>query len=559
MPLEPAVLDAVSGEDGPSAADLHAAAVSAGVTVLNLFDNLPWFKTGADWTAWRAFLCAVYGLPMTDREYDVFVRCTGRKDAPTTKCEEFAAICGRRARKSAVAATIAVFEGGYRDYTPHLAPGERAMIPILSNDKDNAQAIRRFAEAILQEPGISHLLQGEPKGEEIPLTSRVDIKIRAAKITAGRSRAIPLALLDEVAFFPTKESATPDEDILRGIRPAMANIPGAMLGLLSSPYAQRGVLWEAYDKHFGVENDPVLVWTATTLTMHETPAIRVFVQKEWAKDPVAAAAEVGDENGRITFRADVKDFISPQVLKALVKEGRFELAPCSLEPVEPGQAEPDRFTYWAFTDPSGGSQDAFTLAIAHWEPAVKDEAGAVVTPGRAVLDLIRQEPAPFKPKAIVKKFAADIKRYHLGSVKGDAYAGEWPRDEFADNGIGYITSDRDKHDIYRDLLPNLNSGIVEFLDNEVLVDEFKSLQRRLTSTGREIIDHPQGQHDDVANSAAGALLDAITQGQFMTPPKIKPSYKTTEQIQAEISRQMEEEATGQKDNRRWWEERWNHE
>lgn len=544
-----AMLDAVAGSEGPTPQDLHAAAVKAGVNILSLFDNLPWFKSGADWTAWRAFLCAVYGLPMTQREYDIFVRCTGRKDAPTKKAEMFAGICGRRARKSAVAATIAVFEGGYRDYTPHLAPGERAMIPIVSDDKENAQAIRRFTEAILEEPAISHLKDGAPKGEEIPLRTQVDIKIRAAKITAGRSRAIPLALLDEVAFFPTKESATPDEDIIRGIRGAMANIPGAMLGLLSSPYAQRGVLWEAYDKHYKVDGDPVLVWVATTLTMHETPAIRAFVQSEWKRDPVAAAAEVGDEKGKITFRADVKDFIAPEVLKGLTVRGRAELPPCSLDPVEPGQEEPIRYTYWAFVDASGGSQDAMTLAIAHWDHAKK----------RAVLDLIREIPAPFNPKEVVKEFAPLVRRFHLVSVTGDAYAGEWPRESFRDNEVGYVVSSRDKHDIYRDLLPELNSGSVELLDNEVLFDQFKSLQRRLTSTGREIIDHPQGQHDDVANAAAGALLDAVTQGQFMPAPQVKPSYRTTEQIHQEVVRRMEEEASGTPQQKDWWNSRFEQE
>lgn len=548
MPLDQAVLDKVAGPEGPTPEDLHAAAIAAGVTILDLFDCLPWFKSGADWTAWRAFLCAVYGLPMTDREYDVYVKCTGRRNPPKRKAEEFAAICGRRARKSAVAAVMGVYEGGYRDYTPHLAPGERAMIPIISDDKDNAQAIRRFTEAILGEPSIAHLVEGAAKGEEIPLRTRVDIKIRAAKLTAGRSRAIPLALLDEVAFFPTKESATPDEDIIRGIRGAMANIPGAMLGLLSTPYAQRGVLWEAYDKHYRVEDDPVLVWVATTLTMHDTPAIRVFVKDEWRRDPVAAAAEVGDERGRISFRADVKDFISVEVLRAATITGLREIQPCSMEAVEPGADEPERFNYHAFVDASGGSQDAMTLAIAHWDPAKK----------KAVLDLVRETKAPFSPKQVVAQFAPNVRRYHLVLVKGDAYAGEWPRERFRENGLGYEVSGRDKHDIYRDLLPELNSGHVELLDHEELFEQLKSLQRRLTSTGREIIDHPPGQHDDIANAAAGALLDAVTEGQFMTAPQVKRVYRSAEQIVQRQVREMEEDASGHRpDGKDWWNERFN--
>jgi hypothetical protein len=38
-----------------------------------------------------------------------------------------------------------------------------------------------------------------------------------------------------------------------------------------------------------------------------------------------------------------------------------------------------------------------------------------------------------------------------------------------------------------------------------------SLQRKTGSSGRDIIDHSVGQHDDVANAAAGALVAAAVQ------------------------------------------------
>jgi hypothetical protein len=51
----------------------------------------------------------------------------------------------------------------------------------------------------------------------------------------------------------------------------------------------------------------------------------------------------------------------------------------------------------------------------------------------------------------------------------------------------------------------LNSGTAALLQNDRLRRQLLSLERR-TGRGRDIIDHPRNQHDDVANAAAGALV-----------------------------------------------------
>ena len=65
--------------------------------------------------------------------------------------------------------------------------------------------------------------------------------------------------------------------------------------------------------------------------------------------------------------------------------------------VSPGVRErpPERGRrYVAFVDPSGGSADSMTLAIAHVEG---DDA---------VLDAVREVIPPFSPEAVVSEFAA---------------------------------------------------------------------------------------------------------------------------------------------------------
>jgi hypothetical protein len=56
------------------------------------------------------------------------------------------------------------------------------------------------------------------------------------------------------------------------IKPGMATIPGAMLLCASSPHARCGALWEAYRKHYGQDDAPVLVWQAATRDMNSIVA-----------------------------------------------------------------------------------------------------------------------------------------------------------------------------------------------------------------------------------------------------------------------------------------------
>jgi hypothetical protein len=60
----------------------------------------------------------------------------------------------------------------------------------------------------------------------------------------------------------------------------------------------------------------------------------------------------------------------------------------------------------------------------------------------------------------------------------------WPRERFSVHGVEYLTADKPKSDIYRDLLPVLNSSRVELLDHPRLVAQPCGLERRTARGGR---------------------------------------------------------------------------
>jgi hypothetical protein len=75
-------------------------------------------------------------------------------------------------------------------------------------------------------------------------------------------------------------------------------------------------------------------------------------------------------------------------------------------------------------------------------------------------------------------------------------------------GIVYRNSDRDRSAIYSDVLPLFTSGRVRLLDDARIVSQFASLERKTSSGGKDVINHPVGGHDDLCNAVAGALVAA---------------------------------------------------
>ncbi len=457
----------------------------------------PHFR-GDSWRAWWALLAALFGLPMDADTLALYRHHTGRMEPPTQAFTEAALICGRRGGKSRILALIAVFLATMQDVTPHLAPGERATIAIIAADKKQARSIFRFCLGLLMETPMLADLVEDSTADTITLRNRVTLEIATASFRVTRGYSFLAVLADEIAFWRTEESsANPDQEILAAIRPGLSNIPGAMLLLASSPYAKRGALYQAFRDHYARDGADVLVWRGTTAEMNPRIPQRV-IDAAYEKDPVAASAEYGAE-----FRNDIAAFVSREVVDGVIVPGRRETLPL------PGQR------YVAFVDPSGGSADSMTLAIAH---AVEERTDGQAT-RRAVLDVVREVRPPFSPESCVAEFCALLKDYRCTEVTGDRYAGEWPREQFRKLGVAYKLSEKPKTDIYRDLLPLLNSGKLELLDLPRLTAQLCGLERRTARGGRDSIDHAPGAHDDLVNAVAGALLLV---GSARQPMRIHP-------------------------------------
>jgi hypothetical protein len=189
-----------------------------------------------------------------------------------------------------------------------------------------------------------------------------------------------------------------------------------------------------------------VVWQADTRAMN--PSVDEDVIEEAYAGDEAAAAEYGAQ-----FRRDIESVVARETVEACIIPGRHEFPPMT------------DVTYTAFVDPSGGSQDAMILAIAHRED------------DHVVLGALRERRAPFSPEEVVREFAAVLKAYRCLTVTGDRFGGEWPRERFRVHGITYQLAPKPKNDLYRELLPLLNSGTTTLLDHPRLVGRTRSFAR----------------------------------------------------------------------------------
>jgi hypothetical protein len=454
-----------------------------------LFGSLPRFKMLDSWTAWLVVLKAIFGLPMTADDLVIFNRHTGRLSPPTGGSKETYLITGRRGGKSFISALITCFIACFIYFTPFITVGETLAVMCLAKDKDQARIVFRYVKAILNHVPALRSMIVDQRADEIELSTGVTIMVKASDFGGVRGPTIPCVVADEIAFWPS-QGANPDDEVLSAIRPAMITIPGSKLLCISTGYAQVGALYDAHKEHYGKERDGVLVWQADTASMNPTIS-QTFIDKEIEKDPEAGRAEwLG------LFREDVSAAFPLEVLESCIILGRLELPPSPHVP-----------EYFAFADPSGGRHDAFTLAIAHLDCV-----------DRVILDAARATRPPLDPAEVVNEYCEFLKAYRVLTVIGDAYAGEWPKAEFAKHGITYELCEKTKSELYLATIPIFTSRRIELLDIERMKTEFRRLERRRGRSGKDTIDHPPRGSDDVANAVSGvSCLATEHAGQFIMP------------------------------------------
>jgi hypothetical protein len=448
---------------------------------------------GESWAAWRALLIAAMGEALTETERDLFARLTDRPTEPLQRVEELWAVVGRRGGKTRAAAVLAVYLPTMVDHRANLSPGERGLVLFLAQNQRAAQIAFGYAAAIFDDVPLLSSLVASKTADTLALSNGIDLEIRAASFRGLRGVTALAAIADELAFWYSDEvSANADSAILAAVRPALATTGGPLIAI-SSPYGKRGELYNSYRTHYGSDGDPRILVAQGGSRDFNPSLSQSVVDRALERDPEANAAEYLAQ-----FRGDIAQYVSREAVEACVSVGVRERAPAT------------GVKYVAFVDPSGGSSDSMTMCIGHREKDV------------AIIDCVRERKAPFSPDAAVAEFADVLKSYRLYLVRGDRYAGEWPRERFGKCGIEYFNADKVKSDIYLGALPAIMSRKVDLLDNVRVISQICGLERS-TGRGKDTVDHRKGARDDLANSVLGVTF-LLTREWSQDKPLVAPIF-----------------------------------
>ncbi|OYP36441.1 hypothetical protein [Rhodopirellula sp. MGV] len=442
----------------------------------------------ATWKRWFACLRALHGIKLGESSKKT-LREVASRDAsglPTNGFDTALFLTGRRSGKSRIAAVLGAYEAALAGNEKRLAKGERGVVAIIAPTKNQGTIVRNYLRSVFDVPMLAGELVGETK-EGFDLKNGIQIRIMAGDFRTVRGFTLVAAIVDEIAFFGLEEESKvkSDTELIRAIQPSLATCQGKLIAI-SSPYAKRGWTYRTFKRHFGTDSSNVLVVNCPSRSLNPTLS-QSIVDAAMAEDPSSARSEYYGE-----FREDISAFISRDAVEAVVINGRQQLLPC-----------PD-FKYFAFVDMSGGRSDDHALAIAHYR-------NRIVT-----LDFIRRYKAGLCPYEVAKEMCEELRQYGIREVTGDNYAADWVAQAFRDSNIRFKKADRNKSALYLELLPRLGSLQIELLDYPVLVEQLVGLERRTRSGGKDVIDHPSGGHDDVANVVAGVSCSASAGRRIVT-------------------------------------------
>jgi hypothetical protein len=438
---------------------------------------------GESWDGWKSIVRGISALPMSAADIEFFGSVTGNRTPPKRRPREIWIAAGRRAGKDSVASAVAAHAAAYFDQQDRLRPGERALVAVIACDRDQAKICLNYIRAFFELEPLRKMIQRETQ-DGFELLNRVDVAVQTNNFRAPRGRPILLAVLDEVAFFRDENSSTHDTELYRSLLPGTATLNGQIVGI-SSPYMKSGLLFDMWQKHYGQDNDDIVVVQAPSRVLNPTIPAEI-VEQALIDDPPGASAE-----WLAQFRDDVSGFIPYSVVERCVVPGRTELEP------ERGVA------YTAFLDVASGiakGGDSMTLGIAH------QRADGIV-----VIDLLREAIPPFQTDIVTWEFAEVMRRYGITRAVSDRVGLGWVAKAFYTCGVALGYSSRTKSEIYLTALPMLGNRTIELLDNPRLRSQILNLERRVNRGGHESVDHPTGtaHHDDVANAALGAAIETL--------------------------------------------------
>jgi hypothetical protein len=375
----------------------------------------------------------------------------------------------------------------------HLKKHEIVRSVILGPTTDVARATFVQKLGILESPILSRYVDGEPTMDTIMLRRpdgrRVEVMVVAAHKggLSVRNRWLVHVTFEEVALFG-EEAMGAAVNVEALWQAAITRLlPGCQAWLVGSPMGPRGMLHDAWKKHFGKPSRALVVVQASTRMMNPS-----FPQSK------IDAIQISNPDAADEYRGTFNDVALAYYGGGLV-DPAIRAAPLQ----RTGRAVA------AGMDP-GTRGNSWTLAVA-WperDPLNPARRRIIVS---AVWSWTGSRAAPLSPRATLQEIARVLQPYGIKRIHVDSWSFDAMQDHAREVGLSLIEQPAGERDLpYQQLHTLLANGDVELPPEPMLRTDLLAVQQRATAGGVKIY-LPQtanGRHCDYVPAVALAVTYA---------------------------------------------------
>ncbi len=254
-----------------------------------------------------------------------------------------------------------------------------AMIAV---DRKQARQLMNYVGGLIDDSPVIAAEVSDRTRETITFAHRMQLEVHTGSFRSTRGYSYAAVILDEMAYMRDEFSATPDIELVRAVKPGLANLGGPTAWSVVTAQPARAPVRDVA-AHYGKPSD-VLVIQAGGPVFNPTISAKL-IERARAEDPIAARSEWDAQ-----FREDISQWLADELLEA-AREGR---------------TGGKKHAPWHSWTCSGGRHDASCIGIAHAEDVGQSSDRAQP---RLVLDVLEHVRAPHEPAIVVERFCRILK------------------------------------------------------------------------------------------------------------------------------------------------------
>lgn len=416
-------------------------------------------------------------------------------DVPAVARRTVVAAFGRDSGKTELASAIGLYLALTVDLSK-CGPGDMPRAFVVAPDLDTARlTLERALARIEASEALHDRLVGAPSTLGFTLR-RLDGRLVRFEVRAAsrggktiRGRSIVALILDEASLFYGEGYTVNDREIVKAGRPRL--LPGGLILLASTPWAEDGLFFELFDKNHGKPRAALAARASTLVMRDHDPEVHERIELEREEDPDNAAREYDAQ----FIGTGSSLFFEPEAIARA-------MAPTSAA---------DDWTHKAAGADLALMRDCSALAVVG---ARTEEDGRVIF---GLVDTEIHAPKKGEPLllgAVVASFTAKLVKHGLDTMSADSHQREQAR-RYADElgvTIEAAPEGRDaKWETYATVRRLLAEGRLVLPEDARLAAQLRAIRSRPMSGGGYKVTSPRraGQgHGDLVSALVLAVAAA---------------------------------------------------